>query len=160
MDLANPNHDWIVEKISLSDTREQEHHWAEVLHHALFSLRGEDIDYPALRQIFLASSTPAQFSNSVRLISQHCRSHPGGKGIFQRWIQAANESTFSLTEWIEALEGFSLWLSQRGHRIDLSNMLRYLECCTQLPDSRNTHAPLGDVLHLAIEKYGVAWCQA
>ncbi|MBC7396772.1 MAG: hypothetical protein H7333_04945 [Bdellovibrionales bacterium] len=49
----------------------------------------------------------------------------------QSWLQAVDESPFSLTQWAEALIEFKLWEQENRRKIALQHMLEYLNCCCE-----------------------------
>ena len=49
----------------------------------------------------------------------------------QSWLQAVDESPFSLTQWAEALIEFKLWEQENHRKIALEHMLEYLNCCCE-----------------------------
>lgn len=131
--------------------------WSDVMHRGLEGLRGQDVEPAGLGQIVRACRTPKQFALMVRLISQHCRTHGTGKEIFELIRKHRDQTVFSLSEWIDALDYFADWLEQNHYSLDFINMLNYLQCCTLLPDAKSPGAKLDAILRDAIPKYGVSW---
>lgn len=74
--------------------------------------------------------------------------NPLQKTYFDIFIARVDESAHSFTQWVEALEDFSLWLQARQQRTETVKMLNYLECCAKSIDG--TAYPL-ELKNIALE---------
>jgi hypothetical protein len=118
------------------ETEQNEVEWLRALESARQSLKFIDIDYQSLEQIALASRSPEKFTVVVRLIYQYGKSHPHGDQVSDLILEYTNDSPFSLSEWIDAIDFFYQWLSTNQRKIDFLEMLKYLQCCVVSPDAR------------------------
>src|SRR5689334_17981561 len=100
--------------------------WIIALESARQSLKFIDIDYQSLEYIAVASRSPSQFTVIVRLIYQYGKSHPHGDLVSDLILGYVNDSPFSLSDWMDAIEYFYLWLEKNGRKIDFLPMLQYL----------------------------------
>ncbi len=110
--------------------------WTRAFESARQSLKMIEIDYGTLEQIALASQSPSQFTVIVRLIYQYGKSYPHGKEVADFILDTVNESSFSLPDWLEAIEYFYHWLQKNQRKVDFLPMLKYLECCAAAPDAK------------------------
>lgn len=119
-------------------TQHPEVDWMMALESARQSLKFIEIDYESLELLAIASQSPRQFTIVSRLIYQYGKSHPHGRLISELLLSYVNESPFSLTDWVTAIEYFHDWLETRGQKIDFLPMLKYLECCVASQDARES----------------------
>lgn len=119
-----------------TETRHEPVEWLRALESARQSLKFVDIDFQSLEQIALASSSPEKFTLMTRLIYQYGKSHPNGDQISELILKFVNDSPFSLTDWVDAIEYFHRWLGENNRKVDFLPMLKYLECCVASADAR------------------------
>jgi hypothetical protein len=118
------------------ETRLPETEWLKALESAQQSLQFMELKPETLERFALASGAPSKFTNLVRMIYQHGKSHPHGALISDLVLRYANESHFSLPDWIDAIDFFSRWLESNERKTDFLSMLEYLHCCVDAPDAR------------------------
>ncbi len=128
------------------ETQHAEVDWIMSLESARQSLKFVEIDYQSLEYLALASRSPGQFTVVVRLIYQYGKSHPHGELISDVILGYVNESPFSLSDWLDAIEYFNGWLEKNGRKIDFLPMLKYLECCIAAPDAKESGQTLGALI--------------
>ena len=128
------------------ETRHEGVDWLRALESARQSLKFIDIDYESLERLALASRSPHQFTVLSRLIYQYGRSHPQGAQIADLLFSLTNESSFSLADWLDAIQGFYDWLQKNGRKVDFLPMLEYLKCCSVSPDAREAGQTLGGLV--------------
>jgi hypothetical protein len=110
---------------------------------------------PETLELFAAASgSPSKFTALVRLIYQYGKSHPRGALISDLVLRYANESHFSLSDWIEAIDFFNRWLEKNGRKIDFLSMLEYLHCCVDAPDAREPGQTLLNLVEDMLEVMG------
>ena len=129
-----------------NETKHAEVEWAMALESARQSLKFIDIDYESLEHFAVASRSPAQFTILARLIYQYGKSHPNGTQISELIIGFVNESPFSLSDWIDAIEFFNRWLENKNRKTDFLPMLKYLECCVASQDAKESGQTLGALI--------------
>ena len=118
------------------ETQHDEVEWMKSLESARQSLRFIELDYEELKLIALACRSPEKFTLMTRLIYQYGKSHPKGGQISSMVVKFANDSPFSLPDWIDTIDHFHAWLVQGGRKVNFLVMLKYLECCVASPDAR------------------------
>lgn len=119
-----------------TETQHNEIEWMKALESARQSLKFVDIDYASLELFALASRSPSKFTVLTRLIYQYGRSHPHGDQVSEMILKFTNESPFSLSDWIDAIEYLYLWLQNSNRKTDFFPMLKYLECCVASQDAK------------------------
>lgn len=137
-----------------AETQQDEMEWLRVLETARQSLRFVEIDYQSLENIALASGTPAKFTTVVRLIYQYGKSHPTSESISGLILQYANDSQFSLSDWIDAIHFFHDWLRHKNRRVDLLAIIQYLQCCAVSPDAKEGGQSFCDLVKDMFDVHG------
>ena len=126
--------------------------WRRAIESARQSLRA--VDDATLFALARASATPERFTTVARLIYARARVNPGGDAIARALLESANASSFSLGEWIDAIDFFHDWLARRGRKIDLLPMVKYLECCTAAPDGKDGRQTLERLAKDMLDTFG------
>jgi hypothetical protein len=120
--------------------------WAKCLESARQGLKFIEIDYQSLEYFALASRSPAQFTVLVRLIYQYGRSHLHGDLIADLILEYVDESPFSLSDWLDAIEFFYRWLQGNQRKIDFLAMLKYLSCCVESRDAQESGQTFAELI--------------
>lgn len=137
-----------------AETKHDRIDWVKALESARLSLKFTDINYQSLEAIALASRSPAKFTAISRLIYQYGKSHLNGANITDLILESTNESPFSLSDWIDAIEHFYLWLEKNNRKIDFLTMLEYLQCCVASPDAKEGGQTLSALLEDMLNVHG------
>lgn len=119
------------------ETKHSLEEWTKALESAEQSLGFLRVNMSSLSHIAKASRSPAKFTTITRLLYQYGKTHPKGEQIADSFLQAANNSSFSLNDWIEATDYFYTWLQTHKRKSDLHSMLQYMECCVASPDAKD-----------------------
>lgn len=136
------------------ETHHDEVEWMKVLESARQSLKFIDIDYFSLEQIALASRSPSQFTVICRLIYQYGKSYADGDRVSDVIFEATNDSSFSLSDWIDAIEYLYEWLGKQGRKIDFFSMLNYLKCCVASSDAQGRGQTLFSLVQDMLQIHG------
>jgi hypothetical protein len=136
------------------ETKHAEVDWLKALESARQSLKFIEIDYQSLEYFALASKAPSQFTVIARLIYQYGKSYPHGVLISDLILGYVNDSLFSLSDWIEAIEYFYRWLEKQERKTDFLPMLKYLECCAASPDARESGQTLSALIQDMLQFIG------
>lgn len=135
------------------ETQHAEVEWSRALETARQSLKFIEMNDLSLEHIALASASPRQFTAIVRLIYQYGKSHPHGARVSDLVLGHVNDSPFSLSDWLDAIEYFYGWLEKNQRNVDFLSMLNYLECCVASQDARESGQTLAalveDMLRVA-----------
>ena len=141
-----------IAALKYKETQYPEVDWVKALESARQSLKFIEIDYQSLELIAMACRSPAQFTVITRLIYQYGKSHPHGALISELILKNVNDSPFSLSDWIAAIEYFYQWLETNHRKTDFLPMLKYLECCVVSPEAKEGGQTLtslvGDMLRV------------
>ncbi len=137
-----------------AETHDSKTAWIMALESARQSLKFIEIDYQSLEHLALANRSPTQFTIMTRLIYQYGKSHPNGTLISDVIFQYVNESPFSLSDWMSAIEYFYNWLEEQGRKIDFLPMLKYLACCVAAPDASEAGQTLTSLITDMLQVHG------
>lgn len=97
-----------------------------------------------------------QFADSPKLLAYLEANFSGGDNaaLRARLLEAADESAFSLRQWVESLRTLQSWLDARGLDMPVAEQLGYVGCAGESagPGANLTHLPalVADML----EAYG------
>ncbi len=111
--------------------------WFKCIETARGSIHARDLTDSELSKIAKASSTPQSFNTITKLIYRFTRSNPNGHQAVSVLFNSVDNSQYSLSEWIEAIEFFSNWLDERERRTPWPTLLGYLSCCSESPENKD-----------------------
>jgi hypothetical protein len=72
------------------------------------------------------------------------------------WIETIDESSYTLSEWLESLIYFQSWLKERLKGKNFTDQIEYVSCCIQGSANTGRLLTLVDLLKGYLEAYGVA----
>ena len=71
------------------------------------------------------------------------------------WIQTIDESSYTLSEWLESLVFFQAWLKDHHKGKNFTDQIEYISCCIQGSNNTGRLLTLPDVLKGYLETFGV-----
>ncbi len=135
-------------------TGHDEADWQKALENARVSLKVIDVDSQTLTHIALGCREPAKLTLMTRLIYQYAKAHPSGEPISDLLFKSVNTSPFGLSDWIDAIDYFHRWLTDRNRKIDLLPMIKYLDCCGESGDAKKTGQTLAALVEHMLDTFG------
>jgi hypothetical protein len=71
------------------------------------------------------------------------------------WIQMMDESTYTLSEWLESLVFFQSWLKEQQKGKNFTDQIEYISCCIQGSSNTGRLLTLKDLLNGYLDSFGV-----
>lgn len=93
----------------------------------------EDHEAVQLRQ---SCRRPEQLQLMLRLLAAPTRSAPDSRGNFRYFLHEVRDSSFTVSEWIEALEVFYTWLESEQRKASFEDAIGYLHCCAEATEQQ------------------------
>ena len=97
-----------------------------------------------------AALAPRQLLVLVDYAARQPQGRPGITDLFDR----VDESDYTLTDWLKAIESFHDWISSRTISTDLDMLLGYISCCTEANPNSPTELNLKETVLEMLEQYG------
>ncbi|CAA6679953.1 MULTISPECIES: hypothetical protein [unclassified Lentimonas] len=95
-----------------------------------------------------------QFADAPRELA-HLEAHfKGHNALLCALLDEADDSGFSLHQWVEALVVLSQWLDARGLTVSTEESLGYVSCAAASADSGGTLSHLPSLVSDFLEQYG------
>ncbi|MDA0350567.1 MAG: hypothetical protein O3C43_16355 [Verrucomicrobia bacterium] len=109
--------------------------WLVAIGKAGSLMKKNAISLDEIKRLTSASHSP----NQLRIILDYLGKQTGdATELFER----VDGSTYSIMDWLEAIECFHDWISSHGQSTSLKTLLGYIECCTEAtpnePSLKNT----------------------
>lgn len=129
--------------------------WEKIVCHAhqVFSAQGVQND--AFQEVVEACGTPEQLTLLSREFYRFSKQDPQSRSAYQMFIKEVDDSDFALSEWIESFAEVFSWLEKENKTNDLFNVLKYLSCCTQVPENQMFQHTLIEITRKMLEDYGM-----
>jgi hypothetical protein len=71
------------------------------------------------------------------------------------WVQTIDESSYTLSEWLQSLVIFQAWLKDHQKGKNFTDQIEYISCCIQGSSNTGRMLTLPDVLKGYLETFGV-----
>jgi hypothetical protein len=105
-------------------------------------------------QEFETTSFWVQFADSPSVLS-YLEAHFQGEDHLQHaLLEQADESAFSLHQWVEGLIVLSQWLEVHGLELSMEDHIGYVSCAVASVGAGATFSDLPSVVHDLLEQYG------
>ncbi|MGK0176150.1 MAG: hypothetical protein ACJAT5_000267 [Lentimonas sp.] len=78
----------------------------------------------------------------------------GGPALQKNLFQKADESDFSLADWVDSLDVLYRWLDQEGLALSFQDRLGYVSCAAKSVGNSSTLNHLPSLVHDLLEQYG------
>jgi hypothetical protein len=105
-------------------------------------------------QEFETTSFWVQFADSPSVLA-YLEAHFKNEDTLQRaLLDEADESHFSLHQWVEALVVLSQWLEVHGLHISLEDNIGYVSCAAASAGSGASLSHLPSLVHDLLDQYG------
>lgn len=101
------------------------------------------------------SESPEKFQTIVRLIYQHVKGHPQPRATADSLVRMASASPYGLSQWMDALCEFKVWLDEQSRPADFAAMLGYLECTAASSEATAGGRSFVQVLDSMLREFGV-----
>lgn len=105
------------------------------------------IDPDSVRAAIRSQASSAQCAE--RLLRQ-LHSAP----LLTSFVEAVDESPYSLGEWVEAMDTFLSTLQDLGRQPQIGRMIGYLACCAESQNSATIRPALVDVFREMFDAFG------
>ncbi len=128
--------------------------WSKSIESARNTIHTRDMSDDELIKIAMGSADPISFNTVIKLIYRFTRTNPNGHQGVECFFNSVDESPYSLSQWIEAIEFFSHWLDENKRTTPWPTLLGYLSCCTESPENKNIKHNLKHLLKDMLETYG------
>jgi len=96
-------------------------------------------------------STASRSPNQLRIILDYLGKQSGDA---QELFERVDGSTYSMTDWLEAIECFHDWQSAQGQATVLKILLGYIECCAESAQNTPNEPSLNGTVIEMLEQYG------
>jgi hypothetical protein len=136
------------------ETKHSRVEWSQAFKTARQSLKYRDARNKDLRLIALASSSPAKFTTVTRLMYQYSKLHPLNPPVGEVLLQEVDQSPYSMGDWIDTIDRFHNWLSDRERKVDFLAMLNYLDCCAASSEATEGGQKFSEVLDFMLQVFG------
>ncbi len=128
--------------------------WSKSIESARNIIHTRDMSDDELIKIAMNSNNAISFNVVIKLIYKFTRSNPNGHKGVECFFNSVDESPYSLSQWIEAVEYFSNWLDTNQRTTPWPTLLGYLSCCSESPENKNIKHNLKSLLKDMLEVYG------
>ena len=78
----------------------------------------------------------------------------GGLTLQKKLFQEADDSNFSLADWLDSLDVLYKWLDRNGLNLSFQNGLGYVSCAAKSVGDSSTLSHLPSLVHDFLEQYG------
>lgn len=145
----------LEKKKSLIALTAQNKEWEILLSSVEVYLSKTPISLTDVQELAIHAPTPHSFLHLMRLIYHFHQTHPSeNKSFYSNILQTMQNSSFPVSEWIEALSFFYIWLEKKERSLNLKKMLAYINCCLEAPEVLPVLPSLKDLLEQFLETYG------
>lgn len=97
-----------------------------------------------------------QFADSPKLLAYLEANFSGGENVALRGqlLEAADESSFSLRQWVESLRTLQSWLDARSLEMPVADQIGYVSCAGESAGSGSNLTHLPALVADMLETYG------
>lgn len=114
----------------------------------------KDISDEELTKILSSCASLEQFSIIFQYLFKAFKSNPNGHSVITKFFTMVDNSSYSLSEWIETIEVFHKWLCGQKRQTDFLKMIGYLQCSDLAPDNREVKHDFKDLVSDMLKTYG------
>lgn len=118
------------------------------------SVSNKDISDEELFKILSSCATLEQFAIIFQYLFKAFKSHPDGHGVVTKFFKMVDNSSYSLSEWIETIEIFHTWLNSQKRQTEFLKMIGYLQCSDLAPDNLEIKHEFKDLVSDMLKTYG------
>ncbi|WOO43104.1 hypothetical protein [Rubellicoccus peritrichatus] len=145
----------VIAALRAKETEQPYMGWLDALSEGTSLMKKARLEEQAFNALVAACQKPKQFSLMVEAFDEYSKEHPSRQDGFQLLAEFVDDSTYGLSEWIEALEYFYDWLAQNERETpSLLQLLEYLSCCKEAGSSAPVGFPLQGLLEEMLDRYG------
>lgn len=126
--------------------------WAKVLEMVKSQAKFLNLGFNDIEKLVESSATPHQLMVVIRLFYEYSKNQVQEDSAFETLIDLVDESSYSLSDWIEGIELFAHWLAKEGRKTHFKSMLEFLICACEAPDTQS--AAFKDVIQDFLEVHG------
>ncbi|MCZ6672553.1 MAG: hypothetical protein O7C75_06400 [Verrucomicrobia bacterium] len=135
---------------SLSARRNQpEAHWSVALEKTGGLVAQKWLTEGQFEHLAAAALSPRQ----LLVLAEYAGKQPG-KSDFSMLMERVDDSSYSITDWLVAMEAFHDWISSHGKSTSLDMLLGYIACCTDADPNASTVSALRDLVITMLEQFG------
>ncbi len=120
---------------------------------ARFALPERIITNEELRELANSSTSLKQFSLMIKMVFIFHQSNPQNISILSILKGSISKSHYPYSEWLEAIEYLSLWLTKRKSKACLRDAIQYISCIAEF-NSNKMPQKLSILLDSMLETHG------
>ena len=91
------------------------------------------------------------YPDQKRQLFKYFRHHPMALEAF---VATVDVSDYPLSDWLDALDIMTDWLTERGRVMSLNNKIQYLNCAQEIIDKGAHLNNMASAIHQILEQYG------
>lgn len=107
-----------------------------------------------IERILMASENEDQINSLFYFLSKSLKSSPDLKTSGSLLFNHVDSSDYDLSQWIETIHVFKLWLDKEKRSSNFDTVLGYISCCTNSPENKMIKFKLVDILNDMIKTHG------
>lgn len=107
-----------------------------------------------IERILIASENEDQINSLFYFLSKSLKSSPDLKTSGSLLFSHVDSSDYDLSQWIETIHVFKLWLDKEKRISNFDTVLGYISCCTNSPENKMIKFKLVDILNDMIKTHG------
>ncbi|MFL2825533.1 MAG: hypothetical protein ACPGEE_00380 [Opitutales bacterium] len=91
------------------------------------------------------------YPDQKRQLFKYFRHQPA---VLEMFVSSVDTSEYSLSDWLDALDSMSEWLTKKGRVMSLNDKIQYLNCATEIIDQGAHYDTMASAVHSILEQYG------
>lgn len=128
--------------------------WEKAFANARDCVSIKDLSDQELTKIMNACKNLDQFAIIFQYLFKTFKSNPDGHQVVLRFFSMVDNSSYSLSEWIETIEAFHQWLTEKNRKTDFSKLIGYLQCSDLAPDNKEVKHVFKDLVLDMLNTHG------
>lgn len=141
-------------KLKIKETKYTENEWIkafDLLPQIRHRLKIEDHEIKTLVDHI---SSPKQFQFVLEIFHNFDSYHQQKNRAYLVFAKHIDNSRYSLTEWVEALESIYLWLENKNKSANFDFVLQYLSCSAQAVENKAILPSFSQLVDEMLNSYG------
>jgi hypothetical protein len=129
--------------------------WLKILESAKRNMKFNGLGLKEIEELAISSADTSRLNYMLRLFYEACKNNINETTAYEELSESIQNSSFSLTDWIDSFYCISEWCSKRNLKIGFRSMLSYIICASESSDSRSLSINLSSLVLEMLEEHGI-----
>lgn len=108
----------------------------------------------SIKRLLIATKDEGHLNSLFYFLSKSLKSSPDKKASGAILFTYVDDSEYELSQWIEAIAYFKIWLDENSRETSFEKVLGYISCCTSSPENKTIKFKLIDILKDMLKTHG------